>query len=168
MSRAATVLLLVLAMGFSGVFLRNAWGAEERDHQKEFGIGNEQATGYFMALYTAFGAHYRTKAILKECGHQAEADALNARLKDAAKSRIDAMVTADIDKRILRSPTAIFVAAEGATTMLVGYSLGYEEGLAMLIKGLPAWYRDALCDVGWKHREDEIPDTVDPRGPKSK
>jgi hypothetical protein len=163
----ATVLLLVLAMGFSVMFLGTAWGAEEGS-QEEYAVGNEQATRYFMALYTALGSHYRTVAILKACGHQAEANALLARLKNAVTRGIDEMITADVDNRIVRSKTAGFVGQTGGTKMLVGYSLGYQEGLAMLIEGLPSWYRDSLCNVGWKHREDEIPDTVDPRGPKAK
>jgi len=130
---ARGVLLLVIAMGFWAMFAETAWGAEERDQweQKDYDIGYKQATEYFIALYNAFGAHYRTEAILKACGHQAEANALSAKVSNAAKSRIDAMVTADIDKRILRSPVAIIGAATGAATMLSGYSLGYQEGLAM-------------------------------------
>jgi hypothetical protein len=159
------VLLLVLAMGFSAI-AGTAWGAEETDQreQKEYDIGIKQAKQYFMALYTALGTHYRTKAILKACGHQAEANAIHVRGNNAAKSRIDAMVTADIDKKILRSPIAIFVAAEGATSMLIGYALGYEEGLAMVKDG-PSWYRDALCNVGW---ENSIPDTLDRREPRTR
>ena len=143
-------------------------GAEDKS-QEEYALGRKQGTSYFAALYTTFGMHYRTAAILEACGHQAEAKTLRARVDNAVTRRLSDMMVADVDNRIVRSITFGLVAQASATSMVPGYSLGYQEGLAMATtESVPSWYRESLCDVGWKHREDDIPDTVDPRGPKGK
>jgi hypothetical protein len=56
------------------------------------------------------------------------------RIIDAERRRLHVRLLADIDRGSFRSMTAVKVTDAGARAMAIGYTLGYREGVTVLIK----------------------------------
>lgn len=102
---------------------------------------------YFAALVTEFGLRARYVQVLRRCGDNAEADALDETTTASMLKKLESQGYAAPESGRIDTLAGALVAREMARGSWIGYTIGFQRGLSVFWNELESRKRDVICKV---------------------